>query len=117
MSHPNHQANSATGYVVSRKVRITAPDVAEGVLRQVESHSPEHLSLAMGGRSGELIVTYAASTHSFSQVMAWLGEAGVQPINTWWFRVKSSLYDFSDGNVASQAHARPKGCCNRIPRR
>lgn len=116
MSHPDHQANSATEYLISRKVRMSAPELPEALLRQIESHTPGHLSLTIGDRSDELIVTYDASAHSFSQVLAWLNDAGIKPFNTWWFRVKSSLYDFTDGNVAAQSHARHKGCCNKIPK-
>ncbi len=114
MSHPDHQASSATEYLVSRKVRISTPDVSGALLRQVESHAPEQLSLRVSGRSDALIVTYDASAHAFSQVLAWLSDAGIKPVDTWWFHLKSSLYDFTDGNVAAQAHARPKGCCNKI---
>lgn len=116
MSHPDHQANAATEFTVCRKVRIATPDVSEAQLRLVEERSPDRLSLARDSHGGELRVTYDSSVLSFSQILAWLGEAGLTPSDTWWFRLKSSLYDFTDGNSAAQAQARPKGCCNKIPK-
>lgn len=116
MSHPEHQANSETEFMVCRKVRIATPDVSEAQLRLVEKRSPDHLSLAIDSYSGELRITYDSSVLSFSQILAWLSEADLPPINTWWFRLQSSFYDFTDSNAAAQAHARPKGCCNKIPK-
>lgn len=85
-------------------------------MRLVEKRSPDYLFLAMDNQGGELRITYDSSVLSFSRILAWLGEAGLTPINTWWFRLKSSFYDFTDSNCAAQAHARPKGCCNKIPK-
>lgn len=116
MSHPDHQTKSVTEFTVCRKVRTAAPDVSEAQMRLVEKRSQDRLSLAIDGHSGELRITYDSSVLSFSQILAWLGEAGLAPINTWWFRLKSSFYDFTDSNAAAQAHARPKGCCNKIPK-
>lgn len=116
MSHPDHQANSETEFTVCRKVRIATPNASEAQLRQVEKRSPDRLSLAINDHSGDLRITYDSSVLSFSQILAWLGEAGLTSINTWWFRLKSSFYDFTDSNSAAQAHARIKGCCNKIPK-
>lgn len=116
MSHPDHQANSETEFTVCRKVRIATADVSEAQLRLVEKRSPDRLNLAMDNHRDELRVTYDSSVLSFSQILAWLGEAGIAPTDTWWFRLKSSFYDFTDRNCAAQAHARPKGCCNKIPK-
>lgn len=116
MSHPDHQANSETVFTVCRRVRIATPDVSEAQLRQIEKRSLDRLSLARTNHSGELRITYDSSVLTFSQILAWLGEAGLTPINTWWFHLKTSFYDFTDSNAASQAHARPKGCCNKIPK-
>ena len=116
MSHPDHQANSGAEFTVCRKVRIVTSDVSEDRLRLVEKQSPDHLSLAIDNHSGKLRITYDSSVLSFAQTLAWLGEAGITPINTWWFSQKSSLYDVTDRNSAAQAHLRPKGCCNKIPK-
>lgn len=115
MAHPDQQANSQTGFMVCRKVRIATADVSEAQLHLMEKRSPDRL--AIDNHGDELRITYDSSALSFSQILAWLGEAGLPPINTWWFRLKSSLYDFSDSNSAAQAHAIPKGCCNKIPKR
>jgi len=70
----------------------------------------------MDNQGDKLRVIYDPSVLSFSQILAWLGEAGIAPTHTWWFRLKSSFYDFTDSNCAAQAHAKPKGCCNKIPK-
>jgi hypothetical protein len=113
MSQITHQDSTPTENTVSHVMRIGSPEVSEDALRQVEGQFPDILRLAFDKQTGNLTIVYDAAQLAFSQILPRLIEAGIKPVDTWWFRLKAAWYDFTDQNTASQAHA--KGCCNRIP--
>lgn len=115
MSQTSHQGSTPTENTISRVMRIGASEVSEVALRQVESQFPDLLRLAFDKQNGNLTVAYDAARLAFSQILPGLAEAGIKPADTWWFRLKAAWYDFTDQNTADQAHAKHKGCCNKIP--
>lgn len=116
MSQSSHQSSTATDNTVSRVMRICASEVSAEALRQVKGKFHGKLSLVYDKQTGNLTVAYDAVQLAFSQILPRLTEAGIKPVDTWWFRLKAAWYDFTDQNTASQTHAKPKGCCNRIPK-
>ncbi|HEY3325875.1 MAG TPA: hypothetical protein VGK14_01750 [Novimethylophilus sp.] len=115
MSQTTHQGSTPTEYTVSRVMRIGASEVSEDALREFEGQFPGMLRLAFDTQTGNPTIAYDAAKLAFSQILPRLAEAGIGPVDTWWLRLKAAWYGFTDRNTASQAHAKPKGCCNRIP--
>jgi hypothetical protein len=114
MSQTTHQGSTPTENTVSRVMRIGSPEISEEALRRVESQFPDILRLAFDAQTGNLTIVYDAAQLAFSQILPRLAEAGIKPVDSWRFRLKATWYDFTDQNTASQAHAKPKRCCNKI---
>ena len=110
-----HQGNAHTEYVVTRVIRIGQSGISDAASREVETQLPGNLRLEFDKQSGNLTAVYDSAAVPFSSILSQLALAGIRPINTFWFRLKSKWYDYTDRNAADQAHARPKGCCNKIP--
>jgi len=115
MSQSTHQGSTATDNTVSRVMRIGASEVSEDALRLVEGQFTGILRLAFDQQTGNLSVAYDVTQLAFSQILPQLAAADIRPVDSWCFRLKAAWYDFTDQNTASQVHAKPKGCCNRIP--
>lgn len=67
-------------------------------------------------RENSLLVHYNAAFLNFEEVLALLHQLGITARDSRWFRIKAAWYSFVDGNVSSQASARPKACCNKVPK-
>lgn len=115
MAQINHQGNSHTEYTVSRVIRIGESNLSDNSLREAESQLPGISGLELDKQSGNLTVAYDSATISFSRILSLLEQAGIRPVDSRWFRLKAAWYDYTDRIAAEQAHARPKGCCNKIP--
>lgn len=100
--------------ILSRVVPIKqTPTQAQLVTLEAQLNYLLRLSLK---RKKHLVVHYDAALLGFEQVLALLHQAGITVSGSRWFSVKSAWYRFIDANVANQANARSKPCCNRVPR-
>jgi hypothetical protein len=108
------QANKHSNQIVCRTVP-TDLMLTRAVMQTCKPHLPDTLSLDLKPH-GNLQVRYNVSAIRFDQVLQILLQAGIRPKKTRWFRIKAALYRFVDANVAAQAKARPKPCCNRVPK-
>ncbi|OIQ84901.1 hypothetical protein GALL_332610 [mine drainage metagenome] len=115
MSQTSHQDSITAENTVTRVVHIGATEFSEDVLRQVEGQFPGILRLVFNKQTGSLTIAYDTAKLAFGQILSRLAEMGVKPLDTWAFRLKAAWYDFTDQNTSTQAHAKPKGCCNKIP--
>lgn len=115
MSQDTQLIGNSSDNKITRVVRIRNADVSEELLRQIEIDTPSILKLVFNKGTGNLTVSYDAANVSFGMVQARLIKADINPVDSWWFRIKSACYNFTDQNVASQAHKKSKGCCNRVP--
>lgn len=91
----------------------TSPERLESAatkLRSIESVSDVRIDGAT-----RLRIRYDAGCVGFADIERLLDEAGLQrPANTWW-RFRSALYRFLDGNARSNALSSSNACCNRPP--
>lgn len=115
MPQANHQGNPGKDYGVSRSIQTGASVLSEDALRTVEHQLPGNARLACG-HNGNLRMAYNAALVSFSQILGQHEQGGIRPVDSRWFRIKAAWYNFTDANAAAQVKARPKPCCNRVPR-
>ena len=115
MPQTTSQDSSHTENTVSHALHIGTADLSEDSLRQFEAQYHGLLRLVFDKQMGHLTMTYDAAKIVFSQILPRLAEAGINPVDTWWFRVKTAWYDFTDQNTAAQSYENPKTCCNKIP--
>jgi hypothetical protein len=94
-------------------IKIQSKLVLEGSLREIESDFPVQFLYSL--KNKKLTISYDASKISFSQIINYLELKEITPLKNWWFRVKAYFYDFTDENIETQAHAKPKSCCNKLP--
>lgn len=114
MSRTAKQHHFNADNILSRIVPIKqTPTQAQLVILEAQLNYQLRLSLK---RKKHLLVHYDAKFLGFEQVFALLHQAGISVSGSPWFSVKSAWYRFVDANVASQANARSKPCCNRVPR-
>lgn len=115
MAQMNNQGSSGADYSVSRNIQIGDYVISEDLLRAIENQLPGNVRLAFE-HAGNLRIAYDAALVSFSQILGRLEQAGIRPVDSRWFRIKAAWYNFTDANAALQAKARPKPCCNKVPR-
>ncbi|MEO8417388.1 MAG: hypothetical protein ABI475_01505 [Methylophilaceae bacterium] len=103
---------------MSRVIAVEQSSVANAIndaLDALQCQLPGIQALALDKLTCKLTLAYDTAVVSFSAILAQLMQAGIYPVDTRWFRLKSAWYDYTDQNAAEQAHAKPKGCCNRAP--
>jgi len=99
--------------IATHRIKIQSEHVSLETLSEIESELP--VQFVYEGDKKCLAITYDESKVRFSQLITTLEEHNIQLLKNWWFRIKASFYDFEDENVAEQSHAKPKGCCNKLP--
>ncbi|MDD1781469.1 hypothetical protein LRP49_09685 [Enterovibrio sp. ZSDZ35] len=100
----NREANSA--FCVSRKLKLTA-DVSNDMLKKLSAISGVQ-SVTNGKRN--LMVTYDAREVSLEHIER---EVSLPYSQSLWQRLRRSLYQFGDKNLADGAKHAPH-CCNKI---
>ena len=83
-------------------------------LQDYEARLADKIRLAF--KTSTSLMSDDAARLGFSQVLAQLGQLGIRLVDSCWFRIRAAWYSFTDANVAAQASARAKPCCNRVPR-
>ena len=99
--------------IATHSLKIKSELVSLETLSEIENKQP--VQFLYESDKKRLTITYDESKVSFSQLITSLEEHNIQPLKNWWFRIKAAFYDFEDENVAEQSHAKPKGCCNKLP--
>jgi hypothetical protein len=99
--------------IATHSLKIKSELVSLETLSEIENELP--VQFLYESDKKRLTITYDESKVSFSQLITSLEEHNIQPLKNWWFRIKAAFYDFEDENVAEQSHAKPKGCCNKLP--
>jgi hypothetical protein len=99
--------------IATHSLKIKSELVSLETLSEIENELP--VQFLYESDKKRLTITYDESKVSFSQLITSLEEHNSQPLKNWWFRIKAAFYDFEDENVAEQSHAKPKGCCNKLP--
>lgn len=115
MSQAIHKGSRGTDHTVSRSFRVKDPMLTTEQLQGYEARLADSIRLEMKNRAS-LIVHYDAAHLGFGRVLAQLQQLGIRPVDSRWFRINAAWYSFTDANVAAQARARSKPCCNRVPR-
>lgn len=115
MSKAINQASPAADSTVTRSFQVQDLLQTQAKLQDYEARLADKIRLAFK-TSNSLSVRYDAARLGFSQVLAQLEQLGIRPVDSRWFRIKAAWYSFTDLNVATQARARAKPCCNRVPR-
>ncbi len=105
-----------TSYPVHRTFKVAQTGTAARTLEAIKQQLPGIQALELNMTTSKLAVTYDAGVLSFPAILERLTLTGICPTNSWWFRLKSAWYDYTDRNVAELAHKRPKACCNKVPK-
>lgn len=92
-----HQAD---GLAAERAVSELSGVVA--VIANVEKH--------------RLDIRYDASRLNYLRIVETLEQTGFPPLVSWWSRMKSNWYRFSDETARENAQAPPPACCNKPPK-
>jgi copper chaperone CopZ len=64
----------------------------------------------------QVVVQYDASQSAYQAIEEVLKNTGFPPLDSWWSRVKSNWFQFSDTNARDNAKAPPPACCNKPPK-
>jgi len=62
------------------------------------------------------LVLYDASQVNYKTIVRALSDADYCPVDNWWVRLKSNLYQYSDSNARDNAKAPAPACCNKSPK-
>lgn len=110
------QEHRHAAYYVSRAIAVEQPSSTLNKLNEVKCRLPGLQELKLNMQRARLTVTYDSAVVSFSTILMQLANAGILPIDSRWSRLRAAWYSYTDRNAAEQAHTRPKGCCNRVPK-
>lgn len=113
MSHPFSDKNVLPENIATHRIKVLSKSISSDSLKQIESDLP--IEFIYNSDTQELSFSYDGSKVSFTEIINQLEQHDIRPLKNWWFRIKAAFSDFADENVADQAHAKPKGCCNKLP--
>ena len=112
MSNGTFQA----GFLARHSIVVGAVAGSMAALNGIKRQLPGIQELVLNDKTGKLTIAYDSAVVSFSAILMQLAQAGIRPVDSRWFRLKAAWYAYTDRNAAEQAHARPKACCNKVPR-
>jgi len=113
MSKPFFDKSVLPENIATHRIKIQNEHVLVETLNDIEEELA--VQFLYNNDKRRLTITYDESKVSFTELISKLEERNIKPLKNWWFRIKAALYDFEDENVAEQSHAKPKGCCNKLP--
>ncbi len=64
----------------------------------------------------QIDVHYDTSQTSYREIMQAMEGAGASPVNSWWSRIKTGWYQYTDDNARDNAKTPPPACCNKPPK-
>lgn len=105
-----------TAYPVHRAFKVEQAITGARALETVKQQLPGVQALELDSTTGKLAITYDSGVLAFPAILEKLALAGIRPADSWWFRLQSAWYDYTDRNAAELAHERPKACCNKVPK-
>jgi hypothetical protein len=99
--------------IANHRIKIRDQSLSNNSLSEIESNLP--VKFFYSSEKRDLTISYDASKVSLAEIISQLEQREIYPLKNWWFRIKVSIFGFTDENIVAQAHAKPKGCCNKLP--
>jgi hypothetical protein len=114
-----HEASGT--WDVKRNIRIPSlehsVDTTE-LIETLEAVSGVHEAEAEADTKKHYVtVIYDASKTDYRSIVHALEEMGYMASASWWTKILSSWYQFTDENAHDNANAPPSACCNKPPTR
>lgn len=109
---------SGGAWNVNRRINIPVlAHATDGVkIERILNEVPGVREVIVNVEKHLIVVRYDASKSDYQMIVERLENAGFPQSNSWWSRLRGSLYQFTDTNARDNAKAPPPACCNKPPK-